>query len=49
MYLGLVLQMSGVWVPVAGFALPEIYYDHDNGVQGAEKLFLVPALLSCLH
>lgn len=44
-----VLQIPGVWVPVAGFAQPETYHDHDNGGQGAEKLFLVLSLLSCLH
>lgn len=42
-----VLKIPGVWVPDAGCALPET--DHYNGGQGAEKLFLVLALLSCLH
>lgn len=44
-----VLQVCGVQVSDAGFALPETYYDHYNGGQGAEKLFLVLTLLSCLH
>lgn len=43
------LRIAGVQVPDAGSALPETYYDHYNGGQGAEKLFLVLALLSCLH
>lgn len=43
------LQIPGVQVPDASFALPEKYYHHYNGGQGAEKLFLVLALLSCLH
>lgn len=33
----------------AGSALPETHHDDYSGGQGAEKLFLVLALLSCLH
>lgn len=44
-----VLQIPGMQAPDAGFALPETHHDHYNGGQGAEKLFLVLALLSCLR